>query len=81
MREKAFIKHVQEMFPILADHALAVDIADAMYDASNASRLNMGSFEHDGLVYYVTTEWYDGCIKGDCNPATCWTDWKIQPDG
>lgn len=77
MRQNEFILDIQQRFPIESNHDLAVDIANAMHDAVTNGRGRIGSFEHDGVVYFVRTEWYDGCIGGDCNPATCYTNWEL----
>jgi len=80
MRYKPFVTHVAKHFPVTENHDLAVDIADALSDASRSDRGNIGCFWHAGVTYYVESKWLDGCINGDCNPATCYTDWTITPE-
>lgn len=80
MRKNEFIQLIREKFPeVKTDRDLALDIANAMYDADNASRANIGSFEHKGEVYFVEARWYDGCLAGsECCPATCYTKWSLH---
>jgi hypothetical protein len=80
MRQKEFVTMIRRSFPIFDDHDLAGEIAEAMFDASTTGRGNIGSFRHDGKVYYVKTTWYDGCINYACNPATCYTSYELTSD-
>jgi hypothetical protein len=78
MRYNDFVPYIAKKFPVVQDRTLAIDIADAMNDANNIGTSNTGSFMHEGVVYYIRTEWYDSCIPGiPCNPATCYTDWAL----
>lgn len=78
MRRNDLIKDIQEKFPELPKHReLALDIVQAIQDAEEHGA---GTFWWDGVPYKIEARWVDGCISGDCNPATCWTDYSIFID-
>jgi hypothetical protein len=74
MRLPDFITHIHDTFKLDTNDPAVLDIARAMH---NADRMGTGMFTHDGVAYKITAAWKDGCIAGDCNPATCWTDWNL----
>lgn len=81
MRERAFMDYLRNEFNLLHDDhgfARARILATAMHEASDkgASAFNIG-----GQGYKITQEWYDGCISGNCNPATCYTSWSLDKVG
>lgn len=76
MRFNTFLELMRDRFPILTDEAVRYNLAVALDDAQKHGR---GYFGYDGTVYTITQSWRDGCISGDCNPATCWSEWDITP--
>lgn len=73
MRYNDFVNQVRESFP--ATHDVMQPIATAMHDALETGT---GSFTYLNTTYVVTAVWVDHCIGGDCNPATCWTEWTLD---
>lgn len=74
MRFQPFIEYMRDEFQLLTDPELAHTIAMAI---SVAEIDHVATFEGDGVTYAVCANWYDGCISGDCNPATCYTNWTL----
>lgn len=75
MRQSTFIMDLQAQFPITGNEPVARIFADAMEGTCGNGT---SSFTYDGQLYKMTAMWKDGCIKGDCNPATCYTDWQLE---
>jgi hypothetical protein len=75
MRFNDFIRYLNENYPIQSDQDLAVAVAVAMHNADNSSGDN--TFVYNGQMHIINAVWIDGCINGDCNPATCWTHWTL----
>jgi hypothetical protein len=80
MRQYPFLDDIRARFPIHDDHDLAVEIAEALYDASKIGGGQIGSFEYDGVVHFIRTDFVHHCINWDCNPATCYTDWTLTTE-
>lgn len=75
MRLKDFIVEMQNRFVNTYGAVAAEVIADAMNEANHRG---YHTFEWNGVIYKITAVWKDGCLSGDCNPATCYTNWEIH---
>jgi hypothetical protein len=75
MREREFLPLLRDKFDLLNHVDVARDLAVAL---GMAQRDGGVLFAHDNVVYEITAAWYDGCIAGDCNPATCYMSWSID---
>lgn len=75
MRLKDMMIYLREEFVITYGAVAAEPIADALAAAQHGG---VGTFTWDGTLYTITAVWQDGCIAGDCNPATCYTNWEIS---
>ena len=75
MRLNDFILDIQQRFPVQSNRELAGDVADAMTDANLKGT---GTFTYEGNEHKITAQWKDGCYRGDCNPATCYTNWELD---
>lgn len=74
MRYNDFVQALNKQFDLTNNPGVAYSISEAMLHATAAGT---GVFMHEGLEYTVMQVWVDGCINGDCNPATCWTNWEV----
>lgn len=73
MRQQEFINALRDSFPV-NDMACAVTLANAMHVAQVEGS---APFTWGDASYVITCTWYDGCISGDCNPATCYSSWDL----
>lgn len=76
MRQNEFLAYLIDKFGFTSnDEATLRDLGVAL---GLAHRDGSVLWAHDNVVYEITATWYDGCYKGDCNPATCYMKWAID---
>lgn len=75
MRMTKFVPFLRERFPLTSNHDLAVTVARAI---ESADLDGQATFAYDGGMFTITSEWIDGCYRGDCNPATCYQSYTLE---